>query len=137
MDLISVRQGGIIFLFLAILAALRSGFASSLYSYVPMLILLRLCQLTFLVLYFQFALDWFGNDPAPPFKSAKRFPRFHAFAFAFTAASMVLLAPAIAALGLNLQSEYGKKVANPKLRMISLVYAFIAIPLFIAVDLQK
>jgi hypothetical protein len=63
---------------------------------------------------------------------AKRYPRLSAFAVAFTIASIIFLAAVIAAFGLNLQSEYGRKVTTPRLRMISLFYVFTAIPLFLA-----
>jgi hypothetical protein len=98
-----------------------------------MLIVLRLCQIVCVILYFRVLLDLLRNDPDSRWhKMLKSYPRLFSFAFAFTIASSIFIAAVIAAFGLNLQSEYGRKVATPRLRMISLFYVFTVIPLFIA-----
>jgi hypothetical protein len=98
-----------------------------------MLLLLRLCQIVFVILYFRPLVDQIRNDPDSRWpKVAKRHPRFAAIALAFTIATIIFLAAVIAVFGLNLQSEYGKKVTTPRLRMISVFYVFTVIPLFIA-----
>src|SRR5579884_1814369 len=94
-----------------------------------MLILWRVCQLAFLVLYFIVGLDFARHSDLLP-KWVKRYPRLFASAVAITVMSNILFPVLLAAFGHKLESPYAKEVTGPKLRGVSMLFLVVGIPIF-------